>query len=168
MLTALVNGKEYNIEFDDKKNETGKINGENFLLDLVELKQDAFHLLKDNISYNIDIIDANIAEKKFVIKINEVEYQVEIKNEFDVLLKKMGIADSRSKILELKAPMPGLVVKILVAKGDIVAKGDNLVVLEAMKMENILKSPIDGKIKKINCKKGTAVEKGEILISFDK
>ncbi|MCC7050886.1 MAG: acetyl-CoA carboxylase biotin carboxyl carrier protein subunit, partial [Bacteroidia bacterium] len=54
-----------------------------------------------------------------------------------------------------------------VKEGDKVTKGDALMVLEAMKMENILKSPGDGIIKKINVSKGQAVEKNTVLITFE-
>ena len=63
--------------------------------------------------------------------------------------------------------MPGLVVDILVAEGDDLEKGHNLLILEAMKMENIIKIPNAGKVKSINIQKGQAVEKGQILIELD-
>ena len=63
--------------------------------------------------------------------------------------------------------MPGVVVDIVVGVGDSVVKDDPLVVLEAMKMENMLKSPSDGVVKSINIKKGDTVEKNRILINFD-
>ena len=62
--------------------------------------------------------------------------------------------------------MPGMVLNILVAEGQEVKKGEALIILEAMKMENILKSPTDGVIKKIAINKGVAVEKNQILIQF--
>ena len=70
------------------------------------------------------------------------------------------------KAADLKAPMPGLVVEVSVSEGQEIKKGDKLVVLEAMKMENILKSPADGVVKKVNVKKGNTVEKNEVLILF--
>jgi biotin carboxyl carrier protein len=63
--------------------------------------------------------------------------------------------------------MPGLVLDVRVKEGDEVKKGDPLLVLEAMKMENILKSPAHAKIKKINVNKGQAVEKNQVLVSFE-
>ncbi|HEY9195548.1 MAG TPA: acetyl-CoA carboxylase biotin carboxyl carrier protein subunit, partial [Mucilaginibacter sp.] len=71
-----------------------------------------------------------------------------------------------TKVSEIKAPMPGLVLRIFVAEGDTVQKGDNLFVLEAMKMENIIKAPADVTVRKIKCKAGDKVEKGQILIEF--
>jgi biotin carboxyl carrier protein len=62
--------------------------------------------------------------------------------------------------------MPGLVLKVFVNKGDSIKKGDNLFVLEAMKMENIIKSPADVTVEKILIKPGDKVEKGQILMLF--
>ena len=64
------------------------------------------------------------------------------------------------------APMPGLILDVVVSEGDEVEKGDKLLVLEAMKMENILKSPEDGSIKKIKVRKGKVVEKNDMLVSI--
>ena len=60
--------------------------------------------------------------------------------------------------------MPGLVLKVLVNEGQEFKKGDNLLVLEAMKMENILKAPVDGTVKGIKIKAGDKVEKNEVLL----
>jgi biotin carboxyl carrier protein len=67
---------------------------------------------------------------------------------------------------EIKAPMPGLIFDIKVKEGDEVKKGDAVLILEAMKMENILKSPGDGTVKSIKIKKGQSVEKNQVLIQF--
>jgi biotin carboxyl carrier protein len=71
-----------------------------------------------------------------------------------------------NKVSEIKAPMPGLVLSVLVTEGQEVSKGDSLLVLEAMKMENVIKSPASGMIKKILINKADKVEKNEILIQF--
>jgi biotin carboxyl carrier protein len=83
------------------------------------------------------------------------------------LLEKMGIsAANAGKVNNIKAPMPGLIITLKVAVGDTVKAGDQLLILEAMKMENILKSPGDGVVKKIKVKKGDSVEKNQVLIEF--
>jgi biotin carboxyl carrier protein len=66
----------------------------------------------------------------------------------------------------LKAPMPGLVLRILVSPGQAVAPGTSLVVLEAMKMENELKAPAPGTVDQIAVAAGQTVEKGDVLLSF--
>ena len=68
---------------------------------------------------------------------------------------------------ELLTKMPGKIVKINVEEGQTVKKGETLIILEAMKMENIITSPRDGIIKSISVKKGDAVEKNQLLIEFE-
>ena len=63
--------------------------------------------------------------------------------------------------------MPGLVIEARVKVGDVVKKGGAVIVLEAMKMENILKSPSDGVVKKITVEKGAVVEKNQVLVIFE-
>ncbi len=66
----------------------------------------------------------------------------------------------------VKAPMPGLVVRLLVEQGDLVRAGQGLVVLEAMKMENELKAPADGVVTAISATVGAAVDKGAVLVEL--
>ena len=77
----------------------------------------------------------------------------------------MDVGNS-NKDNDVKAPMPGRVIEILVKKGDIVSEGDSLIVLEAMKMENIIKSTREGVLKNIQVIEGNNVEKNAILLSF--
>jgi biotin carboxyl carrier protein len=67
----------------------------------------------------------------------------------------------------LKAPMPGLVVRIEVSEGDEVTAGQGLVIVEAMKMENELRAPAPGRVKAVRVTEGTAVEKDAVLIEFE-
>jgi len=62
--------------------------------------------------------------------------------------------------------MPGLVRQVYVKEGDLITKGDSLIILEAMKMENVLKSPLDGIVSELFVKPGESVEKNQILLSF--
>jgi pyruvate carboxylase subunit B len=78
-----------------------------------------------------------------------------------------GAADQRRAAEVLKAPMPGLVVRIQVEPGVRVSAGDGLVVLEAMKMENELKAPAGGVVKRVRVTAGEAVEKGQVLVDFE-
>lgn len=68
---------------------------------------------------------------------------------------------------DLTAKMPGKIVKVFKAVGDIIEKGDSLLVMEAMKMENELRSPMTGKIRRILVSEGQAVEAGATLAEFD-
>ena len=135
--------------------------------DFIKINPYQFHLLYKGKSYNVDVIKSNAEEKTLVLKINSVKFNLQLKDKYDELLHSLGLDNlAVKKVNEIKAPMPGMVLKILVGEGDEVKKGDALLVLEAMKMENILKSPTDGTIKKIVAVKGFAVEKNQLLIQF--
>jgi biotin carboxyl carrier protein len=168
MLKVKVNEKDViNLEFVGKELNSGTIEGKEFNLDLIEVKNGSFHILKDNRSYNVEVLKAEQSTKTFTIRVNNNIYRLEIKDKYDELLHQLGMDNiAGAKVSEIKAPMPGLVLNIIVEEGSVVKKGDPILVLEAMKMENILKSPADGTVKKINVKKGVAVEKNQVLISF--
>lgn len=169
MYTIKVNGnKEFKTELTQKNGSiSGIINGQEFAADIIKIRDDVYHLLKDNISFNLEIVKQIPEEKKMVVKINNTTYTLDIKDKYDDLLHSLGLDSlAAKKVNDIKAPMPGMVLNILVTEGQEVKKGDPLIVLEAMKMENILKSPTDGVIKKIAIRKGIAVEKNQLLIQF--
>lgn len=167
--TAKVNGDaEYRILLDDSGKANGSINGENFTCDLLDSGSNRFHIIRDNKSYELEILDADLSAKTMMVKVNGRDYEVALSDRYDSLLKSLGMDKALSaKVNEMKAPMPGLVLDIRVSEGQAVAKGEPIVVLEAMKMENILKSPADVVVKKILAKKGSAVEKGQVLVTFE-
>ena len=158
--------KEFEIKFSSSHN--GSIDGKDFELDMVEEKSGTYHVLKNNQSYNVEILKADMTEKSFTVKVNDNVYRLSVKDKYDELLKSLGFENLNSgKVNEVKAPMPGLVIDIKVNVGEDVKKGDSLLVLEAMKMENIIKSPADGKVKKIAVSKSQAVEKNQVLVLFE-
>jgi biotin carboxyl carrier protein len=113
------------------------------------------------------VIAFQAESKEITLRVNGKICRMKIKDKFDVLLEKMGFnAAATAKIAEIKAPMPGLVHQILISEGQIVKKGDALLILEAMKMENVIKSPADGTATKIRVSKGQNVEKNQVLIQF--
>jgi biotin carboxyl carrier protein len=92
---------------------------------------------------------------------------VSSKSDLDEMLEKLGMDDgSKTKVNQIFAPMPGLVLEVKLSEGDVVAEGESAIILEAMKMENIIKSPINGIVKKVHVKKGQTIEKNTLIISF--
>lgn len=143
------------------------VNGAPIQFDLSSIGNNSAHVLYQNKSFNTELVELNKADKTCKIKVNGNIYQVSIEDQFDVLLKQLGLDNlAANKVSEIKAPMPGLVLKVLTEENAEVKKGNNLLVLEAMKMENILKSSTDGVIKKVLIKQGDKVEKNQILIQF--
>lgn len=135
--------------------------------DFYRISKNEFHLIHESESFHTTILEADLATKKFKVESEGEVFFVEIKDEFDQNLEKMGFNASAGKqIKNIKAPMPGLVLEISVAEGQEVKKDDKLLILEAMKMENSLKIPADAVIKSILVSQGQVVEKGQILIEL--
>lgn len=92
---------------------------------------------------------------------------LQLKDKNDMLLEKLGMnVASLSALKDIKAPMPGLILDLKVKEGDEVKKGDVVLILEAMKMENIIKAPGDGKVKSVKVNLKDSVEKNQVLIQF--
>lgn len=136
-------------------------------LDLIKTGDGTFHLLKDGQSYHVKILDSDFNKGIYTISIDGSEHQTSIQTPLDELIEKMGFATNGSKNIDsIAAPMPGLILDILVEEGQEVNEEDQLVILEAMKMENIITSPRNGVIKKIGVSQGDAVDKKQLLIEF--
>jgi biotin carboxyl carrier protein len=150
--------------------ENGKlyVDGQSFQWDIQKISSRFYHILKDNQSYNAEILEADYSKKEFVVKINGNIYQVKAQDSMDLLLEKLGMSNNSSRqIKEVKAPMPGLILDIYVQEKQQVQKGDVLLILEAMKMENAIKSAAEGVIKSIKVSKRQSVEKNQLLLEFE-
>ncbi len=151
--------KEHHFEFSEEQM---------LAVDAVSLDQKSFHVLHNNTSYHAKVVSTDFINKTYTVVVNNNEYVVSIANHLDQLIKEMGFEVGKTKLVNaIKAPMPGLILEINVAVGQEVNEGDNLLILEAMKMENSFDSPRAGIIKSITVEKGQAVEKGQLLIEFE-
>jgi len=149
------------IDFEIKKEAVSK-------LDFVKESETTFHILKDNQSYRAEVVEVDYAKKVFSIKINGNPYQIQLQDEFDQLVNQLGLSVVNSnKVEDVKAPMPGLVLEVAAEIGQEVKKGDPLLILEAMKMENVIKSIGEGVVKAIHIKQGEALEKGQLMIEME-
>lgn len=119
-------------------------------------------------TYNIVVDKINVDTKEVDLLINNILYQVSVKTKLDDLLESMGMDLSGAKKLkDIKSPMPGRVLQFLKSPGDDVQPGDGVLVLEAMKMENVIKSEGSGTIKSIAVPAETIVNKGDLLVTFE-
>lgn len=166
MIQSTINSNSYSIEFQ-RDGINGTINGNEFAWDLLPISANRFNILFNNKSFNVIIESRDIDTNTLIIRINGKKLHINTKDKMTLLLESMGLnAAVSTKVNEVKAPMPGLVLRALVSEGDEVKKGDSLLVLEAMKMENVIKSTADAVISKISVKQGQAVEKNQVLIQF--
>lgn len=164
MYKATVNKKNFDIQNRDQEL---LIDGSVLEWDVVKISEGYFHLLINHKSYRAEIVKTDRTAKSFVLKINGKIYTVELKDRFDLLLEKMGLNNGAAgKMNSVKAPMPGLIIDLRVKEGDKVMPGDSLLILEAMKMENLIKASAESIVKSVKVKKGDSVEKNQVLIEF--
>ncbi len=164
MFQAKVNGKKFKIELAE---EGLLVDGQPLLWDVLRVADGYFHILHHNKSYRAEVVKRDAGTKTYTLKINGHLFSVELKDKVDLLLEKMGMnAAASSKINIIKAPMPGLIIDLKIKAGDAVKTGDQLLILEAMKMENIIKAAGEGTVKNVRVKKGDSVEKGQVLVEF--
>lgn len=166
MFQAKVKDKEYSVNVIS--NSEIEVNGEVLSFDLASIAKNKSHIILNNKSFNIEFVNKDEQKKLITIKVNNNTYTVELKDKFDLLLSKLGLSNLTNKVVkEIKAPMPGLVISVLKNTGDVVKEGENILILEAMKMENVIKSPIEGVIKSVAVSPSNTVEKNQILVEFE-
>ncbi|SRR5690606_16082956 len=143
------------------------VNGEPIAFDMMEIGNGYFHIRLGNRGFRAEVVRVDDNGKELTIKVNGRHYPVVLKDRFDVLLEKMGMhANAGAKLHHVRAPMPGLIIALKVKDGDAVKAGDTLLILEAMKMENIIKAPGDAVVKAVKVSMGQGVEKNQVLIEF--
>jgi biotin carboxyl carrier protein len=136
-------------------------------LDAAHIQTNEWHVLHRNQAFKVALLSKDFLKKQYVISVNNRTYQVQIADSLDLLIQHLGFTYGIAKqVNAIKAPMPGLILDIMVKEGDELQENDALLILEAMKMENCIQSPRSGIIKKITIKKGDAVDKGHLLIEF--
>lgn len=149
-------------------NDTIQRSGKELSIDVRQVGPGLLHFIYNHRSYRSEIVSHDAVKKSMVIKINGRLYDVSLQDSFDLLLQEMGMVSGQGKMaLEVKAPMPGLVLSVNITVGQQIKKGDSLLVLEAMKMENMLKSATEGTVKKVLVSQGDKVEKNQILIELE-
>jgi len=165
MYKSKVDGK-YDFLIEKIKNHL-YINGIQKEFDIHRFSDTSFHIIHDQKPYKVSILQFDIPNKTLEIKVNENTHTVELQDENDLLLEKMGILNiQKKKTSDLKAPMPGLIMEVRVSEGQQVKSGEPLIVLKAMKMENILRSPHDGIITQILVEKNQKIEKDDVILQF--
>ncbi len=133
-------------------------------IDLKALDRNLFSVLIDNQSHLIEAIQR---DKNIQVILNQHQYVVPVLNEREKIEAEIiGESESLASIGEIRAPMPGLILRMEVEKGDTVQTGQPLIIMEAMKMENEIRSQVDGEIQEILVKENQKVEKNDLLLKI--
>ncbi|MFN8240982.1 MAG: acetyl-CoA carboxylase biotin carboxyl carrier protein subunit [Bacteroidales bacterium] len=134
----------------------------------VQLKQDdkyGTYILWKNRKYPVEIIRSR--QNKYEILFNDISYTFTVETPFSlqrmkVLSKQKGKAEKEY----VKAPMPGKIIDVLAREGSQVLRGEPVVILEAMKMQNEIQSPVNGTVIKVSAKPNTNVMKDDLLVEI--
>jgi biotin carboxyl carrier protein len=156
----------YNIHVDDQSFDIKTDDLTTF--DLHQMSKTNFHVLQNNQAFDAVLIAENMLEKTLTIAVNGNHYDIKIDDAYDAIVAQMGLlANTATKFNTIKAPMPGLIINIMVNAGDTIEKGTPLFVLSAMKMENIVLSDGAGIIRTIEVSKKDSVDKGQLIIKME-
>lgn len=164
MYSVTIHKETFKVE---KDGEAFLVNGVPVHWNLEKTGPKTFHILRNHTSHSVELLQVDFEKKILTLRMNNKTSAIHIKDRYDLLLEKLGMnVAPENQINDIKAPMPGLILDIRVKAGDVVSKGDPLLVLEAMKMENIIKSASEGQVKAILVGNGDSVEKNQVLIQF--
>lgn len=136
---------------------------------IVEWEDDTFFLVSyGGHTYQGEVVEEDLEGNCLTLKINHRIFTIKKKGPLDALITAMGLDKPKVRQLrELEAPMPGRIVNVAVEIGQELSVGDEILSLEAMKMENVLKAEGVGIVKKICITTDDIVEKGAVLIEFE-
>jgi len=162
-MKVAVNDQEYQVQ---KRGDKLLLNEQEVAFTCRKVSSYLYHIIYKGKSYEV-LIDPSSTAQSITLQIEGNTLHAKLTSDLELMLHEMGYENSKSlKSGPLKAPMPGLILDVLVDEGDEVEEGDPLIILEAMKMENLIKASSKAVIKKIEVKKGESVEKNQALISF--
>ncbi|MGA1976487.1 MAG: acetyl-CoA carboxylase biotin carboxyl carrier protein subunit [Bacteroidales bacterium] len=135
---------------------------------IVRLKSDdkyGTYILWKNRKYPVEIVRSR--QNKYEILFNDISYTFTVETPFS--LQRMKVLNSvigKAEQEFLKAPMPGKIIDVLVREGTNVLRGEPVVILEAMKMQNEIQSPVNGKVIKVLARPNASVMKDDLLVEI--
>ncbi len=157
-----IKDKQFEIEIDKDGNVL--VNGQPREVDFLPLGPALYSILMNHLSLEA-VIDEKDGEYQVLMGGRLYEGRV-LDERARLLLSRSGSLEDNSGEVSMKAPMPGLIVAITVAEGQQVTKGETIIILESMKMQNELKAPRDGTVQRISVQPGQTVEQKKVLITI--
>lgn len=147
---------------------TAEMDGEQVEASLTEVEGSPVRVLTVGDERHAVVLRRGASKGEYVLAIGGWRFAVEALDERTRTIRALAHATAGPKgPAPLVAPMPGLVVRVSVAEGDVVQAGQGLVVMEAMKMENELRATSAGTVKTVHAVPGTPVEKGAVLVELE-
>ncbi|MEP1097071.1 MAG: biotin/lipoyl-containing protein [Cyclobacteriaceae bacterium] len=142
------------------------INGRKSEQEVVQIDDRSFKVFSKTKIYSVEVVQMD--DGGINLTIDGKAVSVSSRSHIEQVLEKLGMNTlTASSISDIKAPMPGTILSLDIEVGNQVSKGDTILILEAMKMENVIKSPGDGIIASVLVKEGDNVEKNQLLISLE-
>ncbi len=135
-------------------------------LEMTQYASGNWHIIEHGVGHKAQV-EICVKTRFASVRLDGRYYQFEVKDELDQLVEALGM-NKVDKVYDqhVLAPMPGLVLSILVKEGEVVERDTPLLILEAMKMENVIKSAARASIESIECSLKSPVEKGQLLIKL--
>jgi biotin carboxyl carrier protein len=166
-MKIFANTKKHEFEYELRQENGNGIlfkDGKILNVEFISLGSGRYSLIKDNMTY---IVNISKKEDNYNVRVAGDQFDVAVEDERTRQVKALvNAAGSSRGEKTIKAPIPGLVVKILAKAGEKVKADNSLLILEAMKMENIIKAPFDCEVVKINVKEKDAVTQNQLLLKI--
>jgi biotin carboxyl carrier protein len=150
------------VEFDKNNNLVLKIDDKKHELKLISFKSNTLEFIFDNSYCEIRVLESTSTDLKILLNGNPLTLKKHSKLA-EILEKSAGRGGGGSSQNSISSQIPGRVISVSISKGDSVKKGDNIVVLESMKMQVAIKSPRDGVIKELKVKEGQSISRNDIV-----
>ena len=150
------------VEFDKNNNLVLKIDDKRHELKIISFNSNILEFIFDNSYYEIRVLESTSTDLKILLNGNPLTLKKHSKLA-EILEKSAGRGGGGSSQNSISSQIPGRVISVSISKGDSVKKGDNIVVLESMKMQVAIKSPRDGVIKELKVKEGQSISRNDVV-----
>jgi biotin carboxyl carrier protein len=160
---AKLGDQNYTVEIEESGKSVYRVSvdGNEFIVDGKKTGRTNYSLIVDNRSFEIEV---DHTDDEYRVLVDGRNYRIQLVDERRVRVGSGQLGSEPQGRQNVSVPMPGKVIAVLAAEGDTVEKGQGLVIVEAMKMENEVRSPIAGIVKEIRAKPGDTVEGGAVLL----
>ena len=160
---AKLGGESCRVEIEevDKSLYRVSVDGNDLVVDAKKTGLSSYSLIIDNRSFEVDV---DVSEDEYRVLVDGRSYHIHLIDERRIRLGGLQTGIQLQGRQNVAVPMPGKVIAVLVSEGDRVEKGQGLVIVEAMKMENEVRSPISGEVKEVRAKAGETLEAGAVLV----